>query len=99
MAISSARQLWIKIHLYLAAFFLPMLLAVCVSGGLHLLSVKGSVESSPVPSLVKAESWKQTLQSTDANTVDGVVRDILSANDIDYEFEYVKVSVCECVCV
>ena len=42
------RALWVKIHLYIAAFFSPMLLMMAVSGGLYLLGIKGTVEKTPV---------------------------------------------------
>ncbi len=37
------RSLWVKVHLYVAAFFLPMLLVMATSGGLYLLGVTGSI--------------------------------------------------------
>ena len=80
------RSLWIKIHLYVAAFFLPMLLATAVSGGLYLLGIKGSIESTPVPlSVIK-------VMSADSKTLESDVRELLNANGIDHNFEYVKVS-------
>ena len=80
------RSLWIKIHLYVAAFFLPMLLAMATSGGLYLFGVKGSVDSTPV-----TLSITQTL-SPDSGTLDSDVRELLNANGIDHDFEYIKVS-------
>ena len=80
------RSLWIKIHLYVAAFFLPMLLAMAVSGGLYLLGVKGSVDSTPVSlSTTKA-------LFADSRTLDRDVRELLNANGIAHDFEYIKVS-------
>lgn len=80
------RSLWIKIHLYVAAFFLPMLLAMAASGGLYLLGVKGSVDSIPV-SLSTTKSL-----SADSGTLENDVRELLNANGIDHDFEYIKVS-------
>lgn len=80
------RSLWVKIHLYVAAFFLPMLLAMATSGGLYLIGVKGSVDSSPV-----SLSATQTLTS-DSDTLESDVREFLNANGIDHDFEYIKVS-------
>ena len=80
------RSLWIKIHLYVAAFFLPMLVAMAGSGGLYLLGVKGSVESTPV-----ALTTTRAL-SANSDTLDSDVRELLSANGIDHDFEYIKVS-------
>ena len=80
------RSLWIKIHLYVAAFFLPMLLAMAASGGLYLLGVKGSVDSTPV-SLSAPKSL-----SADSGTLGDDVRELLTANGIYHDFEYIKVS-------
>ena len=80
------RSLWVKVHLYVAAFFLPMLLAMATSGGLYLLGVKGSVDSTPV-----SLSATQML-SADSATLDNDVRELLNANGIDHDFEYIKVS-------
>ena len=80
------RSLWIKIHLYVAAFFLPMLLAMAASGGLYLLGIKGSVESTPVSLSVTK------IISADSKTLGSDVRELLNANGIDHNFEYVKVS-------
>jgi len=80
------RSLWIKIHLYVAAFFLPMLLAMAASGGLYLLGIKGSVESTPVSLSVTK------IISADSKTLESDVRELLNANGIDHNFEYVKVS-------
>ncbi|MDA0272055.1 MAG: hypothetical protein O3C68_02230 [Proteobacteria bacterium] len=80
------RRLWIKVHLYVAAFFLPILLAMASSGGLYLLGIKGSVDSTTV-----TLSTNQVL-SADSGTLDDDVRELLSSNGIDFEFEYIKVS-------
>ena len=80
------RSLWVKVHLYVAAFFLPMLLAMATSGGLYLLGVKGSVDSTPV-----SLSATQTL-SADSGTLDNDVRELLNASGIIHDFEYIKVS-------
>jgi uncharacterized iron-regulated membrane protein len=39
-----SRKTLVTIHLYLAAFFAPILLIMAVSGGLYLLDIKGSME-------------------------------------------------------
>ena len=38
------RKTLITIHMYLSAFFAPMVLLVAISGGLYLIGIKGSVE-------------------------------------------------------
>jgi hypothetical protein len=80
------RSLWVKVHLYVAAFFLPMLLAMATSGGLYLLGVKGSVDSMPV-----SLSVTETL-SVDSDSLDSDVHELLNANGIGHDFEYIKVS-------
>jgi hypothetical protein len=80
------RSLWIKIHLYVAAFFLPMLFAMAASGGLYLLGFKGSVDSSPV-SLLTIK-----LLTADSETLDNDVRELLNSNGVEHDFEYIKIS-------
>jgi hypothetical protein len=63
-----------------------MLLAMAASGGLYLLGVKGSVDSTPV-----SLSATKPL-SADSGTLDSDVRELLNANGIDHDFEYIKVS-------
>ncbi|MFT5209403.1 MAG: hypothetical protein ACI9CE_001125 [Flavobacterium sp.] len=80
------RSLWVKVHLYVAAFFLPMLLAMASSGGLYLLGIKGSVDSTPVSLSVT------TVFSADSRTLENDVRELLKANGIEHDFEYIKIS-------
>lgn len=46
------RSLFITIHLYLSSFFAAAVLLVAISGGLYLLGYKGSVEKTPVATLL-----------------------------------------------
>ena len=80
------RKLWIKIHLYVAAFFAPMILVMATSGGLYLLGVKGTVASTPV------EISSPSVLSIDSSTLEEDVRQVLGANNIEHDFEYIKVS-------
>ena len=80
------RKLWIKIHLYVAAFFAPMILVMATSGGLYLLGVKGTVASTPV------EISSPSVLSIDSSTLEEDVRQLLGANNIEHDFEYIKVS-------
>ncbi len=80
------RSFWIKIHLYLASFFLPLLLLMAVSGGAYLQGFKGTVESAPIPVLNPVPL--DTTASDLKQEVDG----FLQANGIVHNFEYVKVS-------
>ena len=43
-----SRKLLINIHLYLAAFFTPVLLIMAISGGLYLMGIKGSYTEQQV---------------------------------------------------
>ena len=42
------RNLWINLHLYLAAFLAPGLLVMAISGGLYLIGITGTLSSTPV---------------------------------------------------
>ncbi|MGB1538543.1 MAG: hypothetical protein ACPHAN_12615 [Pseudomonadales bacterium] len=76
----------IKLHLYVAAFFLPMLVAMAVSGGLYLTGNKGSTARTEV------EITAPQVLLISSETLETDVRDFLKANQIDHDFEYVKVS-------
>ncbi|WOJ97227.1 hypothetical protein R0137_01310 [Congregibacter brevis] len=43
-----SRSLFISIHLYLSSFFAAVVVLVAFSGGMYLLGVKGSLETTPV---------------------------------------------------
>ncbi|MCZ6830619.1 MAG: PepSY domain-containing protein [Gammaproteobacteria bacterium] len=80
------RSFFISLHMYLAAFFAPVIFLVCISGGLYLVGIKGSVEQTPV------------FQSTDyaidtgAEGLKAEVDALLTAAGVtEYEYEYVKV--------
>ena len=80
------RKTWIKLHLYVAAFFLPMVLLVSLSGGLYLIGVKGTVTTAP-----------QALQATAqldfaSKTLTQDVRSLLASQGLDADFEYLKIS-------
>lgn len=80
------RSLWVKIHLYIASFFLPFLLLMAVSGGLYLNGIKGEVVQTPVDmtSAVPLDPDSSSLKQD----IDG----LLQANGIIHEFEYVRIS-------
>lgn len=80
------RSFWIKTHLYIAAFFLPVLVIMATTGGLYLLGYKGSVTSTPV-ALVAPDKLNPK-----SPTLDNDVRQWLDANGVEHHFEYVKVS-------
>ncbi len=80
------RALWIKLHLYTAAFLAPMLLLVATSGGLYLIGIKGSVSSSSVIAV------PGTTLDLSSDTLEADVRALLSAAGVTDGFEYIKQS-------
>ena len=79
------RSLWINIHLYLAAFFAPMLLVMAISGGGYLLGQKGSIEQTSIELDAPAQL------SLGSESIEDDVRNLLVANAIEHEFEYLKI--------
>jgi hypothetical protein len=65
-----SRKLLVTIHLYLAAFFAPLVIAMAVSGGLYLVGVKGEMTTTVVANLggVSLNADSATL-ATDVNKV------------------------------
>jgi len=80
------RNLWINLHLYLAAFLAPCLLVMAVSGGLYLIGITGTLSSTPVS--VPAG----TVIDLDSPSVEADVRALLRQLGIVHEFEYVRKS-------
>ncbi|MET1254117.1 PepSY domain-containing protein [Aliikangiella maris] len=79
-----SRKLLISIHLYLAAFFSPVILVIAVSGGLYLLDIKGGTEKEVVYSQV------DTQFDIKADNIESQVQQFFQRNTIDYEFDYIK---------
>ena len=79
------RKSLITIHLYLAAFFAPMVFLVAISGGLYLLDIKGGVSSEPIMGPVAT-----TLDPKSANLKEQVDA-VLAEGGIAFDYEYVKV--------
>ena len=79
-----SRKLLITIHLYLAAFFAPILIITAISGGLYLLGLKGSVEKKLVYTGAATEI------NVNAEDMKLEVSNVLSKAGIDADFEYVK---------
>ena len=78
-----SRKLVISIHLYLAAFFAPMVLIMAVSGGLYLLGVKGSIEKETVAVLpVQLDTRSVDLEQQ--------VRTLLEEQGLKNDFQYLK---------
>lgn len=78
-----SRKLVINIHLYLAAFFAPMVVIMAFSGGLYLLGVKGSIEKETVAVVpVKIDTQSPDLEQQ--------VRDLLQEQGLNSNFQYLK---------
>lgn len=78
------RQLWINLHLCVAAFFTPVLLIIVISGGLYLVGVKGTVAKTDVPS--PADATLDLDSGHLKEQVGGLLRDA----GIEHSFEYIK---------
>ena len=79
------RNLYIRAHMYAAAFLAPVLVLVALSGGLYLLGIKGTVSSEqiPVPEGVNID--------LDSASLEGDVRALLNDLGVQHDFEYLKV--------
>ena len=81
-----SRKLLISIHLYLAAFFAPIIILIALSGGLYLNDEKGTTTKERVyqgqhPEFdPKSQSIKADVESL-----------LATAGVTDYQFEYVRV--------
>ena len=79
-----SRALFIQIHLYLSAFFSVAVILVATSGGLYLLGVKGSIETTRVAVLPAAAM--QLVEPSKAN----VLMVLEQAGVSGFDFDYVK---------
>jgi len=79
-----SRKLIANIHLYIAAFFAPVLIITTISGGLYLLGFKGSVEKE----LVYRGSISEF--NDDAENIRFEVDRVLKKLNIQHDFEYIK---------
>ena len=79
-----SRALFIQIHLYLSAFFSVAVILVATSGGLYLLGVKGSMETTRVA--VLPETAMQLVEPSKAN----VLMVLEQAGVSGFDFDYVK---------
>ena len=79
-----SRALFIQIHLYLSAFFSVAVILVATSGGLYLLGMKGSVETTRVA--VLSGATEQLSQPSKAS----VLAVLKQAGVTDFDFDYVK---------
>ena len=80
------REHWINMHLWVAAFFTPVLLIVAISGGLYLVGIKGATVDTAVtlPADAKLDPKSSNLEAD----VDALLRQA----GIEHSFEYIKKS-------
>ena len=78
-----SRKTLVTIHLYLAAFFAPILLIMAVSGGLYLLDIKGSMEKGETIVLEGV-----TIDATGDKSAQ--VKKLLEQANLSNDFEYLK---------
>jgi len=78
------RKQIIILHLFLAAFFAPMLIITGLSGGLYLFGEKGSVVKEII---YEKEQSNFNFSSMD---MEQQIRQFILDNQIKHEFEYVK---------
>jgi hypothetical protein len=79
-----SRKLLVNIHLYLAAFFAPLVIVTAISGGGYLLGYKGSVTTETVA------SFPADVMNREAKDLKTEVSNVLKKADIDFDFEYIK---------
>ncbi len=78
-----SRKLWIYVHLILAAFFMPFLLIMPISGTGYLLDFKGSQE--------KTEAFRLSTIPTEVGAEqEAFFREEFKKNGIDFDFEYIR---------
>jgi hypothetical protein len=80
------RSFFVSVHMYLAAFFAPFVFLVCLSGGLYLVGVKGSVDQTPV-----FQSTDYSIDTGAVNLKADVDALLAAAGVTGYEYEYVKI--------
>lgn len=78
------RQLWINLHLYVAAFFTPILLLIAISGGLYLIGIKGTTDDTDVP--LSADATLDLESGSLKEDVDALLR----GAGVEHSFEYIK---------
>lgn len=79
-----SRKLIVSIHLYLAAFFAPMVIIMAISGGLYLFGIKGNMNYQPLQTL-EAPTWSDVRAERQQQ-----LKQLLQDAQLNAEFEYVK---------
>ncbi|MDR8522710.1 MULTISPECIES: hypothetical protein [Shewanella] len=57
---AKTRLLWMKLHAYLACFFLPITLVYIVTGTLYMFDIKGDVNKEYEYSVTLTDGWPET---------------------------------------
>ncbi|MCL6415083.1 hypothetical protein MIB92_05430 [Aestuariirhabdus sp. Z084] len=77
-------MLWIKLHAYLACFFLPMTALYIATGVLYLFHIEGGLNAESEHVIVLADGWPETEQEAEA-----IVRDRLpTVSEVSLHEEY-----------
>lgn len=76
------RRTLILIHLLIASFVAPAFILVGVSGGLYLLGIKGSVETTQLNIAGDLDFTSPKLETE--------IRDLLANQNVEHSFEYLK---------
>lgn len=79
-----SRKTLITLHLYLAAFFAPILLLMAISGGLYLAGIHGDMQKGDAVFIAGA-----TLNGS-GEAKEAEVRALLEQAGLDSHFEYIK---------
>jgi hypothetical protein len=85
LGIFMQRKLFLKVHMYIAAFFAPAVLLVAISGGLYLNGIKGTVDQETI-----YRSNTAKFDQNSATLSEDVTALLAKAGVVDYEFQYVK---------
>jgi uncharacterized iron-regulated membrane protein len=80
-----SRKFFVSIHLYLAAFFSPIVIVMAVSGGLYLLDYKGEISRTVVGQVAGVRL------DADSETLHAEVVALLVSLNIDTQVEEVRV--------
>lgn len=80
------RKLLVTLHLYLAAFFTPMVLLVGITGGLYLYGIKGSAVTTQAAVL----AGQQLSVPKDAAQASAYIDELFKQANIEHSYDYVR---------
>lgn len=78
------RKNLINIHLFLAAFFAPVLVIVALSGTFYLLGIKGSLTSETI------YTGEATEFNFGAKQIENEIDNFIAKHELDHSYEYAK---------